>query len=201
MSFKSLSEQNSRQSRVIRILGEAINNENKKKQLLKQVEKHEIPNKSNEELSNQLKMLLNELQTKQMQQQSDRERELLEKIRIQENEFEKLKNQIEEYQRKAAEFEAEMERNEAEKQEIINNLRNRDSVNSINSPRSKSNQEFSLFANSMQHENEEDLKQKIQEADEEIEKLTKELDELNKQYEEKQEEYRQIQEKFLNQSL
>ena len=199
MTFAALSEQNSRQSRVIRILGEAINNENKKKQLLNQVQKHEIPNKANEEFSNQLKYLINDLQTKQMQVQSDRERELEELIRQQENEFEKLKNQIEEYQRKAAEFEAEMERNEAEKQEIINNLRNREET--LDSPKSKSNQDLSLFANSMQHENDEVLQQKIKEADEEIEKLTKELEDLNNQYEQKQEEYRQIQEKFLNQSL
>ena len=193
MDIENLRQQNARQSHVIKILGEAINNDTKKKELIKNVEKHEL---SNQQFQNQLQYLITNLEAKNAETQSDRERELLELIKIQEEKFETLTQQIQEYQRKAAEFEAEIERNEAEKQALIDNLRNR----RIDSHSQSSNQDISsLFGSSMKQDNEEELYQKIKEADEEIESLTKELEALNKTLEEKQEEYQQIQEKFLNQ--
>ena len=187
-SISSLRERNRKQSLVIRLLSEAVNDKEKKKQLLENVEKHEIPNHSNSQIQNQIKHLIESINSKRLSEQSNREQELRELIRIQENEYDKLTKQIEEYQKKAAEFEAEIERNEAEKQALINNLRNRDSFNAPASPKSTNNELASLFGSSMKQESDEVLEQKIKEADEEIESLTQELDTLNKTLEEKQEE-------------
>ena len=202
MDLNSLKQQNSRQSYVIKLLGEAINDENKRKDLLRQVEKHESSNNTIIDLQKQLTFLVTNMQAINKQQLSDREQELLQLIKIQETEYSKLTKQIEEYQRRAAEFEAEIERNEAEKQSLINNLRNRDSFQSPTSPNNKTNQELiSLFGSQAKQDNDEELEQKIKEADEEIASLTDELDSLTKILEQKQEEYKEIQEKFMNQSL
>ena len=199
MNLQSLKDQNQRQSYVIRILGEAIYNETKRKNLLDQVKKHEIPSNSTAQIQIQLENLLNSIKKQQNDAQSNREEELRRLIREQETQQQKLTEQIETYQQKAAEFDAEMAKIEAEKQELYKNIGPQNSVPP--SPRSANQELISLFGSSMKHENDEELEEKIKQADEEIESLTNELNELTKTLEAKQEEYRQIQEKFLNQSL
>ena len=193
MEIEKLRHQNETNSRVIRILSSALNDENEKSHFLKEVEDHE--RNETEKIENLISELIKKTQEKKDTEFRNREQELLALIEQKQSEFDKLTQQIDDYQRKANEFEAEMEKNEREKQELIENLRNRETI-VPQSPYTPDKQLISLLGSPMNKESDEELQEKINAADEEIAALMKEQEELTEKLKEKQEEYNEIQEKF-----
>lgn len=193
MEIEKLRHQNETNSRVIRILSAALNDESEKMRFLNEVEDHE--RNETEKMEKIIAEMIKKTQEKKNTEYKNREQELLALIEQKQAEFDKLAQQIDDYQQKANEFEAEMEKNEREKQELLDNLRNRETV-VPQSPYTPNKQLISLLGSPMNKESDEEIQEKIKAADGEIAALTKEYEELSEKLKEKQEEYNEIQEKF-----